>query len=68
MFQLFGKVKKSNDYNSTGVGLGLTYCKNVVQHMKGEIFCESEKSQGAKFTFYIKVGSLLGDLGLNQDE
>ena len=42
MFQLFGKVKKSNDYNSTGVGLGLTYCKNVIQHMDGEIFCDSE--------------------------
>lgn len=58
-------MKKSNDYNSTGVGLGLTYCKNVVQHMKGEIFCESEKGQGAKFTFYINVGCLLGDYGLN---
>ncbi len=36
--------------------------------MKGEIFCESEKGQGAKFTFYIKVGCHNGDTGLNQEE
>ena len=50
---MFGKVKKINDYNSTGVGLGLTYCKNVIQHMNGEIFCDSIKGNGSKFSFYI---------------
>lgn len=55
MFQLFGKVKNKDDYNSTGVGLGLTYCKNVIQHMNGEIFCESKVGMGAKFIFYIQA-------------
>jgi signal transduction histidine kinase len=53
MFELFGKVKMTTDYNSTGVGLGLTYCKNVIQHMNGEIFCESEKGKGCTLSFYI---------------
>ena len=44
-------IKKLND--NTGVGLGLTYCKKVIQHMKGEIFCESDKNKGAKFIFFI---------------
>ncbi len=65
MFQLLGKVKKSNDYNSTGVGLGLTYCKNVVQHMDGEIFCKSEKGKGAKFTFKVLTYCQNEDQGLS---
>ena len=68
MFKLFGKVKKSNDYNSTGVGLGLTYCKKVVHHLKGEIFCESEKGKGSKFIFYIEAGIKDGDNGLSNLE
>jgi len=68
MFKLFGKIKKSNDYNSTGVGLGLTYCKKVVQHLKGEIFCESEKNIGSKFTFFIKIENKYEDIGLSKIE
>ena len=68
MFKLFGKIKKSNDYNSTGVGLGLTYCKKVVHHMKGEIFCKSEKERGTKFTFFIKIENKKGDIGLSKIE
>ena len=63
---MFGKLKKSNDYNSTGVGLGLAYCKSVVSHLNGEIHCESEQGKGAKFTFYIKVESY--DNGLSFKE
>ena len=54
---MFGKLKKSNDYNSTGVGLGLAYCKSIVSRMDGDIYCHSEKGKGAKFTFSIKVES-----------
>ena len=68
MFKLFGKIRKSNDYNSIGVGLGLTYCKKAVQHMDGEIFCESEKDKGSKFTFFIKAENKLGDIGLSNVE
>ena len=68
MFELFGKVKISNDYNTTGVGLGLVYCKNVVQHMNGEIHCESEVRKGTKFVFYIQVESYANDSGLSHSE
>jgi len=53
MFELFGKANISNENYSTGVGLGLTYCKKVIQHMNGEIFCESEKGKGCTLRFYI---------------
>jgi hypothetical protein len=66
LFQIFGKLKKSNDYNSTGVGLGLAYCKNVISKLNGEIFCDSEKGKGAKFTFFIKAESC--DEGLSKNE
>ena len=35
LFQMFGKTKASSNYQSTGVGLGLTFCKSVVESMKG---------------------------------
>jgi K+-sensing histidine kinase KdpD len=54
---LFGKLKKCNDYNSTGVGLGLAYWKSVVCHLNGEIYSKSEQGKGAKFTLYINVES-----------
>ena len=31
MFELFGKANISKENYSTGVGLGLTYCKKVIQ-------------------------------------
>ena len=57
LFQLFGKAKRSDDYQSTGVGLGLAYCKQTVEHLNGEIFCESWEGKGSKFYFYLDVQS-----------
>jgi signal transduction histidine kinase len=39
LFQLFGKVKASTNYQNTGVGLGLTFCKSVIEQLKGQIKC-----------------------------
>ena len=41
IFKLFGQKIKKYDYSNTGVGLGLSYCKMVIQHMGGEIKCHS---------------------------
>ena len=68
MFQIFGKIKKYNDYNSTGVGLGLTYCKNVIHHMNGDIQCYSEPNKGTKFVFYIRAENHNENEGLSSPE
>ena len=61
MFELFGKVNLTKEYDSTGVGLGLTYCKKVIQHMNGEIFCDSKKEKGTTLRFYILVQCYMDD-------
>ncbi len=42
IFQLFGQQQKSGSYENTGVGLGLAYCKMVVEQMNGKIECISK--------------------------
>jgi signal transduction histidine kinase len=42
MFELFGKAEYSDVKNQTGLGLGLSYCKEVLKkHFNGDIKCES---------------------------
>lgn len=52
---MFSENNKSK-YTNTGVGLGLSYCKMVVQQMDGDIHCTSIPNKGTSFDFYIKVG------------
>jgi two-component system CheB/CheR fusion protein len=69
LFQLFGKVKgSSSNFQSTGVGLGLTFCKQVVEHLKGQISCQSSLNSGTKFTYFLKVGVSPSDKGLSSQE
>lgn len=49
---LFGKYQKLSAKptgNETSTGLGLSIVKKFVESMKGEIWCESEKGNGASF-------------------
>jgi signal transduction histidine kinase len=68
IFVLFGNLNKSSDYSNTGVGLGLTYCKMVIEHMGGEIECNSQLGKGTLINFNINIGSRKGDEGLSESE
>ena len=37
IFSMFGKLQRTAEMNCEGIGLGLTFCKEVLNEMEGEI-------------------------------
>lgn len=52
IFDLFYKINKYQDENSSGIGLAI--CKKIVSLHKGNIWVESDLGTGSKFYFTIK--------------
>lgn len=52
IFDLFYKINKYKDDNSSGIGLAI--CKKIVTLHKGNIRVESDLGEGSKFYFTIK--------------
>ncbi|MBN1120743.1 MAG: substrate-binding domain-containing protein [Anaerolineae bacterium] len=52
LFERFYRADRSNSAVS-GVGLGLTICKQIVEKHGGDIWAESEPGKGSTFTFSI---------------
>ena len=50
IFDLFETNDKDNDRNKVGAGLGLAFCKMVMQSYGGNITCESTLGKHARFT------------------
>jgi PAS domain S-box-containing protein len=53
IFEIFKRLHNESDYK--GSGIGLAYCKRIVELHKGEVWVESTLGQGTTFHFTIPV-------------
>jgi K+-sensing histidine kinase KdpD len=42
---MFGKLEATSQINTSGVGLGLSICKKIVEALEGKIYLENESSR-----------------------
>lgn len=56
LFSRFGKLHRTADMNSEGIGLGLTIVKQIVESAKGSVTVFSQGvGKGSTFTFSMKM-------------
>lgn len=55
MFNAFRKFEDSTTRVSSGVGLGLSICKGIVDKLNGSITVDSELKKGTRFNFTIPI-------------
>lgn len=56
LFKQFGKLRRTAEMNSEGIGMGLMICQNLVQMNKGTISVHSEGiDMGSVFTFTMHM-------------
>ena len=67
MFTIFGKLESTSMLNTTGIGIGLHICKNIVEAFDGRIYLEKAKARGTKITFEIKCGRM-NEVETNSEE
>lgn len=53
---MFGKLKRTAELNSEGIGMGLMICKNLVELNRGSINVISEgRDKGSAFMISMKM-------------
>jgi signal transduction histidine kinase len=55
LFQFFGQAASNKSINRSGMGLGLTISKLIVQQMHGQIDVESSPGEGSNFFFSLPL-------------
>lgn len=55
IFEKFVQIKRRQAHLRTGAGLGLTFCKMVVETHGGIIRVESELNKGSAFIFTLPI-------------
>ena len=56
LFKWFGKLKRTADLNSEGIGMGLMICQNLVKVNKGTISVHSDgPNKGSTFSFSMHM-------------
>ena len=76
VFEQFYQVENDQSRKIQGTGLGLTICKQIIEHYQGKIWAESELGKGATMLFTLpdasgtskRLGEILVDLGYLTDE
>lgn len=75
VFERFHQVDSSHTREQSGTGLGLTICKEIIQHFNGKIWVESETGRGSTFRLILpelqqkkKLGEILIEKGLVTEE
>ena len=60
---MFGKLERTAEMNSDGLGLGLNICKQLVEQNGGTIQAQSDGfDKGTKFTFSMRMEECLTDV------
>ncbi len=55
LFKIDQTVQRKGTAGETGTGLGLILCKEFVNKNQGEIWVESTKDKGSRFSFSLPV-------------
>jgi K+-sensing histidine kinase KdpD len=59
LFIDFNKMEEGESMNTNGVGLGLSICKNLIEHMAGSVKVESKLKAGTTFTITFKTTCII---------
>jgi signal transduction histidine kinase len=57
VFEKFRQVGDTLTDKPTGTGLGLAICKEIVEHLGGEVRVQSELGKGSRFSFTLPVAA-----------